>query len=90
MPQVVRVYAWYKELPRAIRTWMIILVLGSLCTVTLFFYAAFLFFIQQEHTTSVREKPDAAFSLEEVRSLVQRIHDRSKEVLVPLSIDPGQ
>lgn len=90
IPAVARMRLWYKELPRAIRSWMTILTFGALCTTALFFYAAFLFFSQQEDTTTLLEKSDVAFSLEEVRSLVQRIDDRSKEAIIPVSIDPGQ
>lgn len=92
MPIISAAYAWVYELPRAIRSWVLILACGGMLAVCMVVYSMYLFVVYSGPLVSEPERTSTsnAFSFEAVQDVVTKINDRSVSVDHVQVVDPSR
>lgn len=89
IPPIARTRAFLYNLPRAVRAWFLIIVFAGVCMIAISVYAVYLFLLYANETGTDAPMPGAVVSVEDVRQLVQRMHEREASFVAPEVVDPS-
>lgn len=90
IPVVARVRVYMSEIPRAIRTWFVMLLCMGVLMVLLSVYSVYLFFTYAYAEAPEPLVPNAIVSVNDVQIAVQRIRDRDNAFKIPQVVDPSR